>query len=59
MEKMVMSTAGELVLEAERKERARCLRVFMKHIRRESRGRCCDNCNCMALRRAIEELHRK
>lgn len=54
---MSIGNAGRLVALAERQERAHCVRVLLKHIKRETCGtRCCDNCNCMALRNALTEL---
>ena len=37
-------------------ERERCLDVLLKHVKQCSDGKCCDNCNCDAMRHAIAEL---
>lgn len=52
----MIGIAGSLIKKARAEERRRCIRLLLKHVRRQSSDRCCDNCNCQGVKRALEEL---
>lgn len=41
-----------------KRERQRVLAVMLKHIHKQCSGLCCDNCNCVGVRRAIEAIQK-
>ena len=55
----IRSIAGELIRKAREQERRRCLRILLKSVRTQCAGRCCDNCNCLGVKYALEKMRQK
>lgn len=53
---MSIRIAGDLVSKAKKEERTRCVRILLKHVRRQCSGKCCDNCSCLGMKNALAEL---